>query len=93
MIDVRAYVVHCKKAPYDVYIGRPGEWGNPFVIGKDGTREEVVKKFEHSLSNEMKKRIREELKGQVLGCFCDPLLCHGHVLARIANEPRTEDFW
>jgi Domain of unknown function (DUF4326) len=31
-------VVHCKRAPYDVYIGRgrdpasgaPGEWGNPY---------------------------------------------------------------
>jgi Domain of unknown function (DUF4326) len=31
-------VVHCKRAPYDIYVGRgrdprtgePGEWGNPF---------------------------------------------------------------
>jgi len=22
-------VVHCKKEPYDVYIGRPSKWGNP----------------------------------------------------------------
>jgi len=26
-------VVHCKKSPYDVYIGRPSKWGNPFEIG------------------------------------------------------------
>ena len=44
------FVVHCRKWPYDVYIGRPsfairrkipgsdGRWGNPFVVGKDGTR-------------------------------------------------------
>lgn len=38
-------VVHCKKEPYDVYIGRPSKWGNPFVIGKDGTREEVIAKY------------------------------------------------
>ena len=50
------FVVHCKKWPYDVYIGRPslgirrdipgsdGRWGNPFVAGKDGTREEVIAK-------------------------------------------------
>lgn len=33
-----ATVVHCKRAPYDIYIGRgrdprtgkPGEWGNPY---------------------------------------------------------------
>ena len=35
---------------YDVYIGRPGKgqtskWGNPFVIGQDGTREDVIEKF------------------------------------------------
>ncbi len=22
-------VVHCKRAPHDVYIGRPSKWGNP----------------------------------------------------------------
>jgi len=27
-----------------VYIGRPSKWGNPFVIGKDGDREEVIAK-------------------------------------------------
>jgi hypothetical protein len=29
-------VVHCKKEKYDIYIGRPSKWGNPFVISKDG---------------------------------------------------------
>ena len=46
-------VVHCKKEKYDVYIGRAvprsglkaSVWGNPFVIGKDGTREEVMVKY------------------------------------------------
>ena len=29
-------------APPDaVYIGRPSKWGNPFVMGVDGTREEL----------------------------------------------------
>jgi hypothetical protein len=31
--------------PGAVYIGWPGKWGNPFVIGRDGTREEVVAKY------------------------------------------------
>ena len=26
----------------DVFIGRPSKWGNPFIIGKDGDREEVI---------------------------------------------------
>ena len=38
-------VVHCKKAPFDVYIGRPSKWGNPYSIGPDGTREEVIEKY------------------------------------------------
>ena len=29
-------VVHCKKEKFDVYIGRPGKWGNPFVIRAKG---------------------------------------------------------
>jgi hypothetical protein len=27
-----------------VYIGRGSKWGNPFVIGRDGTRAEVIAK-------------------------------------------------
>ena len=38
-------VVHCKRARYDVYIGRPSKWGNPYVIGPDGTREQVIAKY------------------------------------------------
>ena len=38
-------VVHCKRENYDIYIGRGSKWGNPFVIGKDGSREEVVEKY------------------------------------------------
>jgi hypothetical protein len=39
-------VVHCKRAAHDVYIGRPSKWGNPFVIGRDGTREDVIAAYE-----------------------------------------------
>ena len=28
-----------------VYVGRGSEWGNPFVIGKDGTVEECIEKY------------------------------------------------
>jgi hypothetical protein len=40
-----AKVVHCKRPPFDIYIGRPSKWGIPFVIGRDGTREQVIKKY------------------------------------------------
>ncbi len=81
-------VVHCKKDSFDVYIGRPGPWGNPFVIGKDGTREEVILKYaEHLLADPaLVARAKRELRGKTLGCWCKPHICHGDVLMEIANE-------
>jgi hypothetical protein len=46
-------VVHCKREPFDVYVGRPSRWGNPFSH-KNGTTaqfkvdtvEETVAKYE-----------------------------------------------
>lgn len=80
-------VVHCKVKPYDVYIGRPSYWGNPFVIGKDGTREQVIAKYEVWLRKQPKlMAVLIELKGKTLGCWCRPHACHGDVLLRLANE-------
>ena len=70
-----------------VYIGRGSKWGNPFVIGKDGTREEVVEKYaEYILKNDELLSCLSELKGKDLWCFCAPKLCHGDVLIVLANE-------
>ena len=32
--------------PNSVYIGRPSIWGNPYAIGRDGTRDDVIAKYE-----------------------------------------------
>lgn len=80
-------VVHCKKESYDVYIGRPSKWGNPFKIGRDGNRDEVIEKYRnYILSNESLIKDICELKGKTLGCWCHPKLCHGDVLSELANE-------
>lgn len=79
-------VVHCKRNSYDVYIGRPSLWGNPFEIGKDGTREEVIEKYRDSIDNNMRLLIKSTLQGKVLGCWCAPKGCHGDILLEIANE-------
>ena len=86
-------VVHCKRDKYDVYIGRPGPWGNPFEIGKDGDREEVVEKYAEWLlaQPELVEKAKEELRGKVLGCWCAPKLCHGNILSQIANEENNND--
>lgn len=85
-------VVH-KREPYDVYIGRPGPWGNPFIIGKHGSREEVINHFHRWFLNSMDSNaiwMREhihELQSKRLGCFCAPQACHGDILAYYAEAP------
>ncbi len=79
------------KAPDDaVFIGRPSKWGNPFIHGKHGTREEVVAKFEAYLLAHptLLEEAKKELRDRDLVCFCYPLACHGEVLLRYANKRR-----
>lgn len=73
-----------------VYIGRPSKWGNPYVIGKDGTRAEVVAKYERWIRDYRRDLVaatKVELRGKDLVCWCAPEACHGDVLLKIANEP------
>ena len=86
-------VVHHKKDHFDVLIARPSEWGNPFVIGKDGTRSEVIAKYEVWLRNNpvLMAKIME-LDGKILGCWCSPLPCHGDVIIKIINEIKQNRF-
>ena len=70
-----------------VYIGRPSKWGNPFVIGRDGSRADVIAKYrawivaQPALMNAL-----DELRGRDLTCWCAPLACHGDVLIELANR-------
>lgn len=99
MSDKKTTVVNLNYEKYDVYIGRKNkrrgleasQWGNPFFIGKDGTRKEVIEKYRQYLLNneELLKQI-PKLKGKVLGCYCKPLPCHGDVLAELANSASDE---
>jgi len=75
-------VVHINKQPYDVYVGRPTKWGNPYSHKNDtkaqfkvDTREQAIAAYRkwitegdgmHLLSD------LHELKGKVWGCWCHP---------------------
>jgi len=76
--------------PNSVYIGRPSKWANPFIIGKDGTREEVIKKYKNwLLETEWTTGLIldiGELRGKDLVCWCSPLPCHGDILLELANK-------
>lgn len=75
---------------YDVYIGRPSVWGNKYVIGRDGTREEVIARHRRDVlaSPDFVARLRRELTGKVLGCYCAPLPCHGDTYVAICEQDR-----
>lgn len=87
-----SHLVHNKyrktAPPGAIYIGRPSCWGNPFILGQDGTREEVIQKYREWIQTqpELMARARKVLRAQHLLCYCAPQPCHGHVLAEIAND-------
>ena len=78
------------------YIGRPSPLGNPFVIGRDGTRDEVIAKYRSwllaqldenkpsAVLTEMDRLVNlyENNETLTLVCWCAPKACHGDVLAQ-----------
>lgn len=83
---MKTTVVNIRTDDYDIYIGRRNtkyHFGNPFVIGPDGDRDEVIRKYDDwinerdflDLDPERRKFIQvslSTLKGKRLGCYCKP---------------------
>lgn len=64
-----------------------GKWGNPFRIGRDGTRQECIQKYREWIVNQPELMAAlPELQGMRLGCWCRPGLCHGDILAELADK-------
>lgn len=79
-------VVHCKREHFDIYIGRPSKWGNPFVIAPSASRADVIAQYERWIVYQPELMAAlHELRGKILGCWCAPKPCHGDVLVRLAN--------
>ena len=78
---------NCDCEKRDKYCGRPSEFGNEFIEGKDGTREECVAKHKAKLLNDPVRmaRVKEALRGFNLVCWCAPKLCHCDILLEVAN--------
>lgn len=71
----RVYNKHKDDVPRQaVYIGRGSPYGNPFVIGTHGTRDDVCDKYEKEVLPSLNV---EPLRGKDLVCFCAPKRCHG----------------
>ena len=72
-----------------VRIDRLTRWGNPYRIGKHGSREQVIARYRVELwrrirAGEVSLADLAALDGKRLACHCAPLPCHGEVLARAA---------
>ncbi len=79
---------HGTAPPDAVNIMRRSKWGNPFKVGIDGSRAEVIALFE---KNTLPHLPVMELDGKDLVCCCKPLPCHGDsILARI-NQIKEEN--
>ena len=92
---------------YTVYIGRKHghqcHYGNPFIIGIDGSRDEVVSMCNSWLRGnaytdiEPDRRIwilqnLSQLEGEVLGCWCAPLPCHGDIYIQLLKELKEKSY-
>jgi hypothetical protein len=101
---VKSRVVHCKKEKYNVYIGRPSKWGNPFTHWPDGTtlakhvvedREAAVNAYREWITNGDGKHLLNDLHelkgGKILGCWCKPQACHGDVLLELLDKLTSQN--
>jgi hypothetical protein len=80
-------IVNLRDEEYDVLIARPSKWGNPFQIGRDGSREKVITMYEIHLRRRPDLLASlPELAGKRLGCHCKPEACHGDVLVKLLRE-------
>lgn len=83
---LNAKIVGKHPSSESVYVGRPSKWGNPFVIGKDGTRDQVLAKYHDYIRGSGLMRDIHELRGKDLVCWCSPDGCHANILRELAWE-------
>jgi len=69
-------------------IDRNTEWGNPFELPQDGTRDDVCNNYENHYFPYKPSLLakRSNLKGKVLVCWCYPERCHGDFLAKESSK-------
>ena len=78
--------------PGQAYVGRPSVLGNPFVVGRDGSRNEVIAQYRRwhgarlqetnsPQEHEMRRLLARAAAGELeLLCWCHPLPCHAEVV-------------
>ena len=89
-----AVVVNIKDSEYDFYCGRGSIFGNPYILGRDGSREQVIERykewFEFLLRSKFVKTQLFLMQGKRLGCHCKQkgreVACHVDIIADYINN-------
>lgn len=101
VVNIRDLPPGWKDASQYVYIGRAhypkrlggSKWGNPFEIGREGNRQQVIEKYgQHLKASPWLQQEIPQLVGKTLVCWCKPEACHGDILALLANR-YTRGIW
>jgi hypothetical protein len=94
-------IVNLRHRKADINCCRPSIFGNPYYIGIDGDREEVLEKyrvyFEKKLTDSVFRGKIQLLRGKKLGCWCrcdppcndpkcKPLRCHLEVIVEYLEK-------
>jgi hypothetical protein len=89
-MDSRTRAVNIKYEPCDTYGGRGHPLGNPFIVGKDGSRQTVIDSYRKYFFEKISGDIRfrdyvHRQRGKRLGCSCKPRDCHLDVVVEYLN--------
>ena len=87
--ELRGAFDHAQVYGKTVLIDRRTRWGNPFRIASGCSREQAIARYRADLwrrirAGEVALEELAELHECWLACWCEPLPCHGDVLARAA---------
>jgi hypothetical protein len=78
--------------PGQIYVGRPSPLGNPYLLGRDGNREEVIAQYRRwywaqlqspgsPQERELRRLLAQAQSGELeLLCWCAPLPCRAEVV-------------
>lgn len=93
MANRKTIVVNRHYKSYTVYIGRGTKFGNKYEIGPDGTREDVIAKHKKDFDNnpELQEAVWNELRGEIIGCSCKPLACHGDTYVEYIEKRKENE--
>ena len=81
---------YCDKVPPGaVGIMRDTKWGNPFIVGTHGDRDECVAQHRRYVFRAIRRGLDLlDLKGKDLVCCCKPKACHGDIYFILANTDK-----